>query len=222
MKSLNNTDRIIVIGGGGHSKVVISTLLESGSPVLGYTDFYNNGIILGVPYLGTDAVINDYQPLDVLLCIGMGSVRSTGVRKAIFEKWKAKGYSFATVIHPTALVSKEAQIAEGVQLLMGATVQTGVRILKNCIINTGCIIEHDCEISPHVHVSPGCILLGNVSVNLCSHIGAGSIILQGLKVGSNVTVGAGAVVTKDVDDSKIVVGVPAREVKEKFKHGDGA
>ena len=51
---------------------------------------------------------------------------------------------------------------------------------------------------------------GNVSIGQNSWIGIGSVIKQNIRIGSNVVIGAGSVVINDVEDNKIVYGVPAK------------
>jgi sugar O-acyltransferase (sialic acid O-acetyltransferase NeuD family) len=211
---------IIVIGGGGHAGVVIDTLLENSCKILGFTNLSKdiNYFIHGIPYLGDDSIIENYDPKSILLTVGIGSIKSFNLRGEIFEKWKAKGYSFVTIIHPSAIVSKRAMIGEGAQILMGATVQAGVIIKENCILNTNCSVDHNCELDAHCHISPGVIISGSVKIGSYSHIGVGSIITQGLSVGQNATVGAGALVLKDVPSSSLVVGLPA--MVKKGVHND--
>ena len=204
---------IIVIGAGGHAKVVIDTLRSSSSKILGFTNLTDEiKSILGVSYLGDDNFIDKQNPKEVLLTLGVGSVKSTMLRKEIFEKWKSKGFSFAKIIHPSAILSEEVEIGEGSQVLMGVVVQVGVQIMENCILNTRCSIDHDCIIESHSHLAPGVTLSGGVKVGEGVHVGTGSTIIQEIIVGKFSTIGAGSVVIKDVLNNTIVAGVPARAI----------
>lgn len=212
------TKRIIVIGGGGHAKVLIDSILSSGFyQIEGILDmkFRPGEKVLGFPVLGGDEYLDKFIRNDFLLAIGIGSIESDGRRKIIYEKLKKTGFRFPTIIHNSANVSKSVALQDGVQVMAGAIIQPEAQIGENSIINTGSIIEHNCLIAPHCHIAIGAALAGNVSVGKCSHIGMGAKILQGVKIGDYVTVGAGAVVINEVEDGKTVVGVPAKEILSK-------
>ena len=86
--------------------------------------------------------------------------------------------------------------------------------IVNVIVNTGAIVEHDCVIGDHVHMATGSRLCGAVHVANGAHIGAGSIVREGISIGAGAIVGAGALVVKDVEPGTVVVGVPARFLKQ--------
>lgn len=205
--------KIIVIGGGGHAKVLIDAILSTGNYEIG-------GIldgrlkvgekVLGIPVIGGDELLNQLK--GVCLAVGVGTVKATDKRKTIYERCKRSGFEFPIIIHNDARISKTAKQQDGVQVMAGAIINPEAEIGENTIINTGAIVEHECKIASHCHISLNAVLGGNVMVGECSHVGMGAHILQGIKIGNYVTVGAGAVVTKDVEDGKTVVGMPAKEI----------
>lgn len=202
---------VIVIGGGGHAKVLLSTLLLLHRRVLGFVDPQASLLPLnGVVHLGDDSEALRYLPEQVLLVNGVGAASSTGGRKVVYEKFRAKNYVFDSVIHPSAIVARETQVADGVQLMAGAVIQPGSSLGENVIVNTGAKVDHDCRIAAHAHVAPGAILCGNVSVGKGAFIGAGAIILPGITIGAGSIIGAGAVVVDNVPTEVIMVGAPAR------------
>lgn len=203
---------IIVVGGGGHAKVVIEALLLANHEVIGYTDPRSDMAIFHIPWLGSDQMLEKYLPTDVLLVNGLGSIGDNTRRKQIFCYWKDKGYSFANVIHPTAVVSPYAVLEEGVQVMAGAIIQPDVHIGFNSIVNTRTVVDHDTRIGNHVHIASGAVLSGSVVVEDNAHIGTGAAVIQGISIGKNSIVGAGAVVVKDVLSKRKVAGVPAREI----------
>jgi sugar O-acyltransferase (sialic acid O-acetyltransferase NeuD family) len=201
---------LIIIGGGGHAKVLVSTLLLQQRSVLGFVDV-NSALpsLLGTPHLGNDEGVCLYPPEKVRLVNGVGSTGSTALRRAIYERFREKQYNFETVIHPSAIIAPEVHIEDGVQVMAGVVVQPGSRLGTNVIINTGARVDHDCWIDAHAHVAPGATLSGHVRIGSGAHIGAGATIIQGIKVGSAAIVGTGAVVVRDVPAGVTVVGVPA-------------
>ncbi len=220
MKFLANkiNQPIVVIGAGGHAKVVISTLQACGSAILGFTNTSSEiSSILGVPFIGSDQKIEEYNPKEILLAIGIGSIKSNNNRKRIFELWKNKNYSFAIIIHPSAIIDNNSEISEGAQILMGTTIQTGVKIKENCIINTKSSIDHDSIIHSHSHISPGATICGNVIIGTSCHIGASATIIQNIQIGEQSTIGAGAVVIKHAEKNGILAGVPAKYISNIFR-----
>ncbi|CAH1215791.1 Putative acetyltransferase EpsM [Paenibacillus allorhizoplanae] len=206
---------IIIIGGGGHAKVLIESLLLDSKQILGYTELdplSGRDTILGIPFLGTDDYILQRDPESILLVNGIGSIKTLCVRKQIYLKYKEMGFTFTNVIHPSSIISPNARLGEGIQVMAGAIVQVGSSIGDNSIINTKASVDHDCLIGKHVHIAPGVIISGEVVVDEGSHIGSGSTIIQQVHIHPNSTIGAGSVVLKDVQANRTAYGVPAKEV----------
>lgn len=214
MKSqADSAQPLILVGSGGHARVLLSSLLLQGERVLGFVDpDKTRRELLGVPYLGCDDAISR-DPGEVLLVNGIGAVASIENRLRVYESFRRRGYRFASVIHPDAIIAPEAKLADGVQVMAGAILQTGCAVEEDCIINTGARVDHDCVIHAHAHVAPGAVLSGNVHVGPRSHIGAGATVIQGVHIGPDAIVGAGAVVLSDVPEFCTVVGVPARPIQ---------
>lgn len=203
---------IILLGNGGHASVLTEILLLQNRNILGFTAPEKQTNSYGLAYLGTDELIETYNPEEVELVLGLGTVCISTIRQSIFEEMKKRGHTFTTCIHPKAIISSTAILAEGVQIMAGTIVQPHAQIGENTIINTGSIIEHDCVIGSHVHVAPGVTLSGNVHIGDESHIGTGTSIIQGIKIGGNTLIGAGAVVISNIGTHKKAFGVPAKEV----------
>lgn len=203
---------MIVLGAGGHAKVLIDAL--EGAEIVGLTDRdpAKAGLrVLGVPVLGGDDVLSVYPPDKVQLVNGLGSVRAGAQRQALFVLYKSMGYRFATVVHRSAVIAREVALGEGAQVMAGAVLQPGCVIGDNTLINTRAAIDHDCRIGNHVHIAPGAVLSGDVTVEDQAHVGVGATVIQGMRIGGGATVGAGAVVVHGVKSGATVTGVPARE-----------
>ncbi len=204
---------MIVVGGGGHAKVLVSTLLLCGRNILGFVDLKPTDLpLLGISYLGNDAAVLLHAPCDVRLVNGVGSADSTSRRQAVYDRFTHEGYCFATVIHPSAVVAPEVQIEDGAQIMAGAILQPGSCIGSNAVVNTGAIIDHDCVVGAHAHIAPGAVLSGGVHVGSGAHVGTGARVIQGVFVGAASVVGAGAVVINDVPPDVTTVGVPAKTI----------
>ena len=205
--------KTIIIGSGGHAKVLIDALLQSGQHIYALTDSntqLKGEKVFGIPIIGNDKKILSYDPTEILLINGLGSTHSTALRQKIYNYWTSQGYQFGTVIHPTAVISQLVSLEAGVQVLANSVINAGATIAPNCIINTAAVVEHDCQIAKDVHIAPNATVLGGVKIGAASHIGAGAIILQNLVVGERCLVGAGAVVVESVETEQRVLGIPAK------------
>jgi UDP-perosamine 4-acetyltransferase len=203
----------ILVGAGGHAKVLVDCLRRQGVRILGFVDRdvrLHGKAVCGLPVLGGDAELARYAGRGLWLVNAVGSIRSLLRRKAVFESLKRKGHKFLTVVHPSAVLGNGVRLGEGAQVMAGVVIQPDAIIGENSIINTGARIDHDCAIGAHTHVAPGCVLSGNVRVGDETQLGTGAAVIQGVTVGSRCLVAAGAVVVRDVADGTSVMGVPAK------------
>ncbi|MBW7452503.1 acetyltransferase [Paenibacillus sepulcri] len=203
---------VIILGNGGHAKVCCDLLMLCSVHIIGFVSPEpSNETYMGVRVIGDDPTINQYQPDEILLVNGIGSITQPVLREQVFNRFKDRDYSFLSLIHPSSVIASNVQLGEGVQVMAGSIIQTGVRIGKNTIINTKSSIDHHSKIGDHVHISPGVTICGEVNVEDGVHIGAGSTIIQGLQISKNSIVGAGSLVLKEVKEGAKVYGVPAKE-----------
>lgn len=210
---------VLIVGAGGHAKVVADALLAAGERVLGFTDAdkaRHGQTLCGLPVLGDDSVLEAHSPQAVQLANGIGGVGSVGARRSAQQRLQARGWRFVTVKHPTALVSPFARIGDSVQLLAASVVQAAASIGEGCIVNTAAIVEHDVTLDDWTHVAPRAVICGGAVIGAGSHIGAGAVVLQGLQLGRGTVIGAGAVVVRDFAGEGLLVGVPARFVERKL------
>ena len=213
--TLLKAPRLLMVGGGGHARVLQEVLLEAAHLLAGYVAPNDAGLALeGSDAMGglerlTDEQVLALDPAAVLLVNGVGSAGDLSLRAAVFEKFKAAGFNFLQTSAQTSHVSESASLAEGVQVMHMAVVHSNAKIDDNTIVNTGAIVEHHNVIGESCHIAIGAVLAGNVTVGNRTHIGANATILQGVSIGSNCIIGAGAVVLRDVADNHIAVGVPA-------------
>jgi sugar O-acyltransferase (sialic acid O-acetyltransferase NeuD family) len=209
-------DKIVIISGGGNSKVLITILKRlSKYDIVGYTDLKDNGSILGIKYIGDDSVLQNVlsEYVNCSAAIGMGMVDTSLKRKMLIEKIMKLGFKFPAIISNRAIIGEEISLGMGSLVFDGVVINSGTSIGKFCLLNTNSTIEHDCKIGNFTHISPAATLGGGVVVGENSLIGLGASIIQSKIIVNNCLIGAGAVVNKDCEVPGTYIGVPARRIK---------
>ena len=197
--------RFVVIGAGGHAKVVIATIEASGGEVVRVLD--DAAALRGTRVLGhfvEGPISAEAVDHGALAIVAVGSNRE---RSVIASRLRVE---YGVAIHPTAVVHKSAVIGPGTVVFAGAIVQPDVRVGRHVILNTGASVDHDCALDDYVHVAPGAHLAGKVHIGEGALIGIGSCAIPGVQVGAWATVGAGAVVLQPIAAGTTATGVPAR------------
>lgn len=207
--------RIIIIGGGGHAKVVIDAIKNAGRfAVCGIVDpgLRKGDTVSGVKVLGGDKELTAIYARGVRSAfIGVGSIGDCGVRKNIRERLKKAGFKSPSVIHPKAIVASDVEIGDGTFIAPGVVINPGAVIGENAIINTSSSIDHDCVVGDFVHVAPGVTVSGGVEIGDDTHIGTGASVTQYVKIGKRCVIGAGVLVRKDLPDGSRFFGKNSSE-----------
>ncbi|GKW49727.1 acetyltransferase [Halomonas sp. NCCP-2165] len=208
---------VILLGAGGHAKVVLDILLALNRQVLGVCDpqLASNDMTgwRGLPVLGGDDEILNYPPDTLELANGVGSMPGNWLRRRLHEHFVKKGYRFATLVHPTAVLGTGVSLGHGAQVMAGSIVQADSHIGDDTILNTAVRLDHDGRIGSHAHLAPGVVISGCVTVEERAHIGPGATLIQGVTVGADAVVGAGTVVIRDIPACHQQTGQPPRHPK---------
>jgi len=206
------TRPIVVLGGGGHARVVIEALRAAGqfTPV-GVLDPAASGDIDGVPVRGGDEVLPQLLAEGVdAAAVGVGSVGDSAVRRRLHDRAVCLGLELPPIVHPRAWVAATAQLEAGCMVAAGAVIGPGARLGEGALVNSNSVIDHDCVVGAFAHIAPGAVLSGGVVVGAGAHVGTGAAVVQGISIGNDAVVGAGAAVIADVPAGAVAVGVPAR------------
>jgi UDP-perosamine 4-acetyltransferase len=211
------TKPILVIGAGGHGKVVADVAFSAGFKILGYLD-RNADKVGSTVVAGRGKVLysDDTLPPAFVKTGKIGSKRTAialgiGDNRARlrYADWLAAA-PLPALVHSSATVSGEALVEGGAVVMANAAVNPGARICRASVVNTAAVVEHDCVLGEGAHLGPGAVLCGNVHIGSLAFIGAQAVIIPGVRVGDGATVGAGCVVLEDVPAGATVVGNPAR------------
>jgi len=196
---MNNSNKLVLIGGGGHCKSVIDVAESAGFKIAGILDTKENigKKILDYSIVGTDNDIINYVD-NALFLITVGQIKDASFRIMLHEKVIKAGGRFATVISRTAHVSKYAFVDEGTVVMHNAVVNSEARIGKGCIINTFSNIEHDAIIGDYCHISTGAMVNGNCEVGKGTFLGSQAVMVNGVHITEGCIIAAGTTVRKDI------------------------
>lgn len=205
--------RAIILGAGGHSRVIISILKMLGAhDILGVIDLSapkEDEEILGVKVLGSIELLNSYRKLpDLDLYLALGD---NELRHVWWVKCRDFQINMPNLIAPSAFVDPAAILGDGNLITPNAFIGPAVHIGNNNIFNTSCIVEHEVVIGDHSHIAPNSTICGRVVIGSRCFIGAAATIIDGVKLADCITVGAGSVVINDLlIPNRTYLGVPAR------------
>ncbi|MCW5632673.1 MAG: NeuD/PglB/VioB family sugar acetyltransferase [Rubrivivax sp.] len=201
-----------ILGAGGHGRVVADAAAAAPAGRYDEIAFFDDDGSLP-PRVGRWPVRGDAEAFlaagaaDVARHVAIGD---NARRAAFVQRCELQGLRLATVVHPAAVVSAEAELAGGCFVAAGAVVAPGAALGAACIVNHGASVDHDVHLGRAVHVGPGARLGGGVTVGDEAWIGIGAVVRHGQAIGPGAVVGAGAVVVADVPGGACVVGNPAR------------
>lgn len=201
--------KLVIIGAGGHGKVVANIAKLNGYDKIVFLDDDTSKSKCGLySIVGTFQDINKYKNYEFIVGIG-----DNVIRKKITSQLLKEHYNVATLIHPTAVIDDTVQIDNGSVVMANVVINAGTIVGVGCIINTSSSVDHDCIIHDFVHVCPGCHVAGSVTIGDNTWIGVGSSIINNVCIAKDCMIGAGAVVVKELPHSGKYVGIPAKKIK---------
>jgi len=198
---------VIICGTGGHARVLADSLIKSDTQILGFitADKNQKDSIFGIEVLGDDSYLKNFSNEEILLINGIGSLPGEDRRLRLAKKMRRKGFSFASVVHISAIIGEGVKLEEGVQIMAGTVIQNNVSIGVDTIINTGALIDHDCKIGRDCHIAPGAVFSGGVIVKNGVHFGTGTKVIQNISVGEGSIIAAGSIIFRDVAAHKKII-----------------
>ena len=204
--------KVVIIGAGGHAKVIADIIKKSGDEIVGFLD--DNADIQGKTIFDDKIVLGDTSEesvrkySDCYFIIGIGSNK---VRMIISKKYS--NLKWYTAIHPNSIIGCDVSINEGTAVMAGTVINTGTVVGRHCIVNTCSSLDHDNILEDYVHISPGSHLAGTVKINEGTWICAGVTIINNITIGKNNIIGAGATVIKNIEEEGCTfVGIPVKKL----------
>lgn len=211
-------EQLVLIGAGGHCKVIIESINTEKYCIKGILDNFvpAGSYVCGIPVLGTDEEAPGIYASGTSLAV-IALVGNLKIRKKIINHYQKIGYQFPNVIHKSCRISPSAQIGAGLTILANACINAEARLDDFVTVNTGAVIEHETTVGCNSHIAPRAVLLGASQIGKNTMVGSGAIVLQQVHIGDDCVIGAGSIVLKDVNNRKTVCGNPAKEIMKDQK-----
>ena len=215
--------KIVILGTGGNCNDIVDTIneinLKAGKKkyeCVGFLDDnkkFHGKKFMGLKVMGSLDIVSEFGE-DIFFVNGIGSSRTFLFKEKIIKKTGIPRDSFETIVHPSASISKTAEIGRGVVILQNVTISTNVKIRDHVIILPNAVISHDDIIGDYSIVTGGVCISGNVKIGRSVYLGTNASIIENITIGDHSLVGMGSVVIKNVAPYTVVAGNPAKVLRK--------
>jgi sugar O-acyltransferase (sialic acid O-acetyltransferase NeuD family) len=213
--------KIIILGTGGNCVDILDTIRDINDrngdqfECVGFLDDQEASwgkTMHGVPILGPLHSARQYA--DCLFANGIGSPFNFWKKREILAKTGLRDDRFATLVHPTASVSRMAKLGPGTVVFQNVTITSNVQIGKQVIILPNTIISHDDIVGDYTCFAGGVCVSGGVTIGASCYLGTNSTIIGNIAIGNECLIGMGSVVLRNVAENSVVAGNPARLIRQ--------
>jgi sugar O-acyltransferase (sialic acid O-acetyltransferase NeuD family) len=214
---------LVIIGAGGTSREIADAVdaINRREPIWNLLGFLDDDVakqgtsVDGIPVLGAIAAEADS---DVRFIIGIASWRNPEARRAIVSRLGLPPERYATIIHPSALISSHAVIGVGTAVLQNVVITPGTTVGDHTLILQNVTMAHDQVVEDYVTIASGATVAGLVRLRSGCYLGAGCTIMNGVTVNGGALAAVGAVVMNEVPAGRTVAGNPARLLPDIRRH----
>jgi sugar O-acyltransferase (sialic acid O-acetyltransferase NeuD family) len=224
---MSQTSKILILGSVGNCRDILDIILDINAAAgrgqwepLGFLDDDQDQWgrqVCGLPVLGPLSDAHRFP--DCLLINGIGSPLNHRQKPRILARTGAGPERFATLAHPTAVISRWSAVGPGCVLFPQVVVHSGARLGRHVVVLSGSVINHDDVIGDYTCIASGVSISGGVEVGQCCYLGSNSVIRGYLQIGAGSLVGMGSTVLKDVPPASVVAGSPARVLRQDLAQG---
>jgi acetyltransferase EpsM len=214
--------KVIILGGIGNGSVIANAIIDSnkrGDQEWEFAGYLNDRIAVGgniesYPILGK---LNDWEKFAKESCFFINTIyRIDGQQQRIdlFESFNIPDAKLATFIHPLAYVAPNVHLGPGTVVMPHVSISSATSFAKGCLVMVGATIGHDNKIGKYCHFAAQCCIGAYTKIGDGVHIGLNATTRENLTIRKNSTLGMGSVLTKDMGETEIWVGNPAKLLRK--------
>jgi len=209
--------QILIMGGEGNGGVIASAILDMNKKgykeyeLAGYLNDYEVGnFINGYPVMGKLDQVHEFGEKGFYFMWAVHMIGHGKKRRDLFYKLKVPEDRLVKIVHPNAFVADNVTIEPGVFVMANSYVGPATILRKCALVMANCVVGHNDDIGELCHLSAGCNVSSYVKIGYASDVGLGAAVLEKVRIGNYSVVGANSLLTKDIEDSVIYVGSPAK------------
>lgn len=206
---------LLIVGAGGFARETAQAVRDAGgTELLGHLDddaALHGTEVDGVPVLGGCDLVHDLDRARVVVCVG--NPRDYASRARLVGRLGLPADRYATVVHPTASVSRSSEVGPGSVLLAHCALTAAVRVGAHVAVMPQAVLTHDDVVGDFATIASGVRLGGGARVERGAYLGSGALIREGATVGAWSLIGMGSAVLGDVPPGEVWVGSPARRLR---------
>ncbi|MGQ4386131.1 acetyltransferase [Streptomyces sp. SAS_270] len=209
-------NELVIIGAGGFARETAQAVQDAGEfKLLGHLDdnaALHGTEVDGIPVLGGGDLVHDLPEARVVICVG--NPRDYAARARLVRRLGLPAGRYATVIHPTAVVSATSEVGPGSVLLAHCALTAAVRVGAHVAVMPHVVLTHDDVVEDYATITSGVRLGGGVRLERGAYVGSGALLREGTTIGAWSQIGMGSSVLGDVPPGEVWVGSPARRLRE--------
>ncbi len=210
--------KVLIIGGEGNGGVIASAIIDMNKKgyneyeLAGYLNDYEKAgtLIHGYPVMGKLDEAHEFAGKGYYFMWAVHMIGHGKKRRDLYHKLDIPEDKLANIIHPNAFVADNVVIEPGVFVMANSYIGPGTTLRKCTLVMANCVVGHNDDIGELCHLSAGCNVSSYIKIGYASDIGLGAAVLEKRKIGNYSVLGANSLLTRDIGDSVIYVGSPAR------------
>ena len=208
---------LYILGAGTYGEVIFELAETVGYSVVGFND--DDNALIGTEVMGKRVIgsFSNFSRSDISGKNFAVAIGNNKIRFQIMQNILKNEGVLPSLIHPNANIYPSARIGKGVYIHAGACIWTKAEIGDFTFISPNTVIAHHVKVGKACLISTLCAVGAGVNINNFVMFGFGTTVITGVKnIGENVMSGGGTVIIKDVEDNSVIVGNPARKIRENF------
>jgi sugar O-acyltransferase (sialic acid O-acetyltransferase NeuD family) len=204
--------KLCIFGSGGFAKEVFWLAKQCGREIDAFIDLNAGGNCCGIKIENENYF--DKEKHRAVVAVGNPQLRAKIITQITS---KHGGEVFDTLVSPYANIMSETTIDVGYGSVICANciLTCDIKLGDYSQLNLATTIGHDVKTGLYFTTAPGVHINGNINAGDSVYFGSNATTVEGISICSDVVIGASACVSKDIIESGVYVGIPAKKMEKK-------